>query len=247
MPATAESPICPSPVTTAQVFKDFFLAFRQKQGGASAGLAAFFQAFDHAYQLARTVRATNTPHLDVLGVFGMEFRELRHSDALAWFLRARSPHEQGSLFANALLQRIGLNRAPDENYHVLRERPEYTDVALYAPGHFSVFIENKVRHFESAQQVTGMVEAMSRWSDRHGIPRERRVAVFLTDSGIQPESGPKEDSFGFLLSNLHALSRVEVFECFLAALEKQPVCSPLLRGVLEAYLSSVRRLRARSF
>jgi hypothetical protein len=90
MPATAESPICPSPVTTAQVFKDFFLAFRQKQGGASAGLAAFFQVFDHAYQLARTVRATNTPHLDVLGVIPMRwlgFSGLAHHTSRVRFLQ----------------------------------------------------------------------------------------------------------------------------------------------------------------
>ncbi len=234
----------PAGSNDAQVLEAFFHTFRLQEETANVEMLTFFQAFDHSYQLARSTRASNTPHLDVLGVFGLEFKELRHSDALAWFLRPRSSHEQGHLFADALVRHLGLASLADENYEVLRERHDRTDVAVYSAGRFCVFIENKVRHSESDKQVIGMIESMSKLSDRLAIPREHRCAVFLTDSGAEPVSGPSQDSPGFLLANLFPLRRVDLFELFLGVLEKRPVYSPLLLGFLNAYLNSVRRLRA---
>jgi hypothetical protein len=132
----------------------------------------------------------------------------------------------------------------DENYFVLRERHERTDVAFYAPGRFAVFIENKVRHVETELQVTRMVESLARESGKHGILRERRFAIFLTDKGDKPVTGPAGDSAEFLHGNLISISRVQLFQLFRSALDEQPLHSPLLMNFMDSYLNAIRRIRA---
>lgn len=222
----------------------FFAAFREHGSTAVSRLAQFFTDFDHEYARSRDTRAATTPHFDVLRVFGLDFAELRHSDALAWFLDSEAEHEQGELFARTLLQLLGCPSSPAGRYTVQRERHGRTDVAFYAPGQFAVFVENKVRHTEREDQVTDMVRSLVRLSDSLAVPRAGRFAVFLTDSGAAPVTGPSADSPGFLLAHLKSLSRVGLMESFRAALAAQPVVSPLLLNFLDSYLTAIRRLRS---
>ena len=242
-PIAPSSAGVPRKKADAQALATFFAAFRQQASGASDEMASFFQKFAQDYRVARKDRAATTPHLDVLRVFGLEYAELRHSDVLAWFLRPTNEHEQGPLFANALLQHLGLEPISDENYFVLRERHERTDLAIYASGKFAIFIENKVRHTERDKQVSDMVHSMARVSQACRIPRDRRFAIFLTDSGAESVTGPDADSPEFLVSHLVAMRRVELFKCFRMALEGQPNHSPLLMNFINSYLNAVRRLR----
>jgi hypothetical protein len=227
----------------AMTLADFFEELRQENTDSAAELSVFFQQFEADYRNARSTRAITTPHLDVLRVFGLEFAELRHSDVLAWFLKPTTEHEQGPRFANALLRHLCVKPIADENYTVLRERHDHTDVALYASGRFAIFIENKVRHFEGKNQVSKMVESLVRVCRDYAIPRELRFAVFLTDKGAKPVTGPDGDSAEFLHGNLKSFSRVQLFQLFRSALEFQRH-SPLLMNFLDSYLNAICRLRA---
>lgn len=231
----------------AQELADFFADFRQQFSdqttARSREFKSFLQNFDHDYRIARKDRAASTPHFDMLRVFGLQFAELRHSDVLAWFLKPTTEHEQGSLFANALLRHFGMEPITSESYTVLRERHDRTDVTLYASGRFAVFIENKVRHWEREKQVSDMIESLVRVSIDLNIRREHRIAIFLTDKGAKPGTGPASDSAEFLLNNLKPLSRVDLFLLFRTALENQPVHSPLLMNFLDSYLNAIRHIR----
>jgi len=227
----------------SQSFAAVFDLFRAQDAGLASAMQSLFHSFEHAYRLDRKTRVATTPHLDLLGVFGFEFKELRHSDVFAWFLRPTAEHEQGSIFANALLKKLGLAPISDENYTVDRERHNRTDVALYSSGRFAIFIENKVRHDERDEQIRDMVKSLVCLSSACDVPRENRFAIFLTDSGKKPETGPDADSLGFTLQNLISMSRVDLFEAFRTALVEQPTYSPLLMNLIESYLNAIRRLR----
>jgi hypothetical protein len=183
-------------------FSKFFEMFRQHDAAPNADLLRFFERFERDYRHARVVRMPTTPHLNVLRVFGLEFRELRHSDALAWFLNPEAEHEQGALFANTLLHLLAEAPLEDERYCVERERHGRTDVTFYSPARFVVFIENKVRHIESDDQVKKIVLRLAKLSRDQAIPLERRFAVFLTDTGASPVTGPTSDSPDFLISRI---------------------------------------------
>ncbi|MDR3405903.1 MAG: PD-(D/E)XK nuclease family protein [Chthoniobacter sp.] len=223
---------------------EFFLQLRESRAESSGKLDSFFRLFESEFRQARIVRAANTPHLDVLRIFGLEFAELRHSDALAWFLRLRAEHEQGPLFINALLNLFKPGLKSSDRYTVHRERHDRTDVSVYAPSKFAVFVENKVRHSERERQVSDMVQSLVQVGTLFSIPREYRFALFLTENGAKPVTGPTEDSADFCVSNLMSLSRVELFEHFRRELGAQPVHSPLLLSFLDSYLNAIRRIRA---
>lgn len=230
-------------MSSASVLRDFFVAFNGACADSDTSLAQFFVCFDQAYQASRTERALTTPHLNVLKVFDLEFAELPHSAVLAWFLSPDSEHEQGPLFANALLNWFGKSPLWNDRYTVLRERHERVDVAAYAEGDFAIFVENKVRHSEREKQVADMIDSMEQVSLRLGIPTDRRLALFLTDTGVAPVTGPTSDSAGFLHSNLKSVRRVELFDRFREALVASPRYSPLLLNFLDSYLGAIRRLR----
>ena len=229
---------------TATRLAEFFTRFREQSVQSDEKFRAFFRRFDAEYREQRKTRAASTPHLDVLRVFGLEFAELRHSDAFAWFLDPRGEHEQGALFANAVLGLFDPKVAASERYTVRRERHGRTDVAFYARGEFAVFVENKVRHFEREEQVSDMVKSLVRRSKELDIPPRRRFALFLTDTGAEPVTGPAEDTAEFPKRNLQSRSRVALFEDLRAALVAQPVYSPLLLQFLDSYLHNIRRVRA---
>ncbi|CAN5656389.1 hypothetical protein BH09VER1_BH09VER1_56040 [soil metagenome] len=88
-----------------------------------------------------------------------------------------------------------------------------------------------------------MVASLEALSEERRIPLENRFAIFLTDSGKPPTSGPSSDSTGFRLENLRAISRIELFELFQTALYGRANRSPLLDAFLGSYLNAIRKIR----
>jgi hypothetical protein len=210
-----------------------------------------FELFDVQFKAARHERIAFTPHLDVLQIFGLTAAELRHSRVLAWFLNPFAEHEQGSVFLRALLRLLNDKGArfqttvptDSEDYIVERERHERTDISVYRSGRFAVFVENKVHHSERTLQVADMISALVKLADAEGIPLQSRFAVFLTDHGGSPETGPSDDVAGFDRRNLVPLRREDVFSAFYKALKNETIASPLLENLLSCYVNSIHRLR----
>jgi len=213
-----------APRSDSDLFSQFFREFHETLEQASGPqFEKLFREFDAAFKESRTQRVDSTPHLDVLQVFGLGMDELRHSRVLSWFLDADAEHEQGVLFAQALLRLVAGEQAPEildgEHYIVEREKHSRTDVSIYQRRRFAVFIENKVRASERTDQVKDMINSLVRLADAQRIPVSCRFAVFLTDDGREPTTKPSKDVSGFEPHNLKALSRVEVFDAFYRALE----------------------------
>ena len=227
-----------------QALEGFFNELRQSITRLDDQLSHFFEQFELSYTTARSARAATTPHLNVLRVFGLEFAELRHSAVLAWFLNPDAEHERGNLFANALLKLCGADPTTSANYSVDCERFGRVDVACLARGDFGVFIENKVCHHERPNQVRDMVDQLVKACEARSIPRERRIAVFLTDHGQPPGTGLSCDIPGFQIVNQKPLARVTVFESFRDALDGNSLKSPLLIGFLDSYLTAIRSIRS---
>src|SRR5258708_4517236 len=143
--ASVKNPSGPS----CELFSQFFLEFEKTLGKVSGPqFEKLFREFNAAFKESRTQRVGSTPHLDLLRVFGLRTDELRHSRVLSWFLDADAEHEQGALFAQALLRLVAGDQKAEitetQYYIVKREKHGRTDVSVYARQRFAVFIENKV-------------------------------------------------------------------------------------------------------
>ena len=199
-----------------------------------------FQEFTHAYQEARQTRASSTPHLNLLDVFGLATRELRHSSALAWFLRADAEHEQGSRFMAALLNLLGFPPPKDEHYTVHLEKPDRVDIAAVSSDEFAVFIENKVFAGEQETQFERLIDSLTAHADARGVPSQRRAAVFLTNDGREPATKPGSIHPSVLPFYLR---RDVVIDSFAKALAESPVKSPLLENLMKSYLHGISMLK----
>ena len=109
---------------------------------------------------------------------------------LAWLLAANATHMQGNLFFKHFLELLNLQNEGYESYsyEVDRERPDRIDISLYSVGNFSIFIENKVRHYEREDQLYDEYKSLQKWSEKWNIPKQNRHLVFLTPSGCAPIS-----------------------------------------------------------
>jgi hypothetical protein len=224
-----------SPQTYRSLFEDYDASLYLK----ADKFERFLKDFNSGYIAARASRAATTPHLNVLRIFGLGARELCHSRALAWFLRADGEHEQGGLFTNALLRLVNLPPVSTENYHVLLEKPDRVDVAIYAVREFAIFIENKVYAREQDTQFERLMKSLKKLSEARRIPTGRRVAVFLTNDGRPASTMPAKADPTIAVVNLR---RDVVFQAFSDALSALPVKSLLLEKLLEAYENSVTTL-----
>ena len=224
-----------SPQTYRNLFEDYEASLYLR----ARKVERFLKDFDSGYIAARASRAVTTPHLNVLGIFGLGARELCHSRALAWFLRADGEHEQGTLFINALLRLVNLPPVSTENYHVLLEKPDRVDVAIYAVREFALFIENKVYAKEQERQFERLTDSLKRLSEAKRIPPGHRVAVFLTNDGRPACTMPAKTDPTIAIVNLR---RDVVFRAFIDALSTLPVKSLLLEKFLEAYDSGLTTL-----
>ena len=238
-----------APKTDSESFLQFFRQFEALTDYSEPELKDLFDAFTTAFKNSRSKRVNSTPYLDVLQVFGLAQDELRHSRVLSWFLDPDAEHEQGPVFTEALLRLVAgkeipeLNRAAaSEDYIVEREKHKRTDVSVYRRKAFAVFIENKVRASERISQVNDMINELVRLADAERVPIPYRFAVFLTDEGREPTSGPFSDVARFDRRNLKSFRRVDIFDMFEEALNKRPVASPLLQNLLSCYLHAIRQL-----
>ena len=219
-------------------FERFFNGYEHSIAVAAQSIAKdfkqFFEGFECEYLLARKQRVDTTPNLNVLQVFGLTTRELRHSDALAWFLREDAEHEQGDLFLRALLKDLKVSVPQQISYAVDREKHGNIDISVYARNKFALFFENKIRdRKEEDKQFERLVKSLNRFSDANGIPEHARIAIFLTDDGRSPVTAPEHS---------HNMRRVELFGVFSEALQKAPARSPLLVRFLENYRREIKLL-----
>src|SRR5437899_3938315 len=123
-----------APRSDSDLFSQFFREFHETLEQASGPqFEKLFREFDAAFKESRTQRVDSTPHLDVLQVFGLGMDELRHSRVLSWFLDAE--HEQGVLFAQALLRLVPGEQAPEilagEHYIVERDNHRRPHLPTY--------------------------------------------------------------------------------------------------------------------
>jgi len=231
-------------VARGRSFERTFGAFERSIASAAKDVSnrfgCLFKDFAREYVRAREQRISSTPHLSVLQVFGLTTRELRHSDALAWFLREDAEHEQGDLFMRALLKRVGVIAPKRLIYTVEREKHGRIDVAAHAAGAFAVFMENKIRdRIERRYQFSDLVNSLVKFSDKNSIPDHARVAIFLTDDGRPPATAPTSKVENVIPCNL---ARVELFNLFKDELHRAPRKSFLLTTLLDSYLREIRHL-----
>ncbi len=225
--------------TSARIYRELFEDFEASLQVKAGEFDRLLDDFNSDYIAARASRAATTPHLDVLRVFGLGARELCHSRALAWFLRIDGEHEQGCLFINALLSLVNLPPVSTENYHVLLEKPDRVDVAIYAVREFALFIENKVYAKEQKMQFERLINSLKKLSEAKRIPTGRRVAVFLTNDGRGASTIPTKADPTIAVFNLR---RDVVVRAFAAAFSALPVKSLLLANLLDAYENSLTTL-----
>ncbi len=214
-------------------FEGYERSISQSARSVAGVFGRFIEIFDREYRHARQQRVLTTPNLSVLKVFGLRYRELRHSDALAWFLRENSEHEQGDLFLRAFLKQLSVKIPENIKYTVDRERHNNIDISAYAAGVFAIFIENKIRGREEEEdQFERLVESLNTFSKNNGIPEDARIAVFLTDDGRPPVTAPESS---------HNIRRIDLFDAFAEALQTAPN-SPLLVRFLENYCREIKML-----
>jgi len=229
--------------TDSNEFQDLLAAFDSTlRNGVSSRKAEYeglLEGFSDAFRNARHNRAATTPYLNVLSVFGLKSRELCHSRVVAWFLDPNETHEQGALFLKTFLRVLGLPSSGSDQAIVLLERPNRVDVSVFVPGSFAFCIENKVYHEESEGQFAKLIRTLKKEADSRNIPREAQAAVFLTNSGKDPESSESEPLEGI---KRKPISRLAVFEIFEDVLKTVPKKSVLLSSFLSAYINAIRDL-----
>lgn len=229
-----------NPQTRVQEFQKLFKLYEECATSNVIAVSGHFNAlvkeFDYEYRQARRKRAPTTPHLNVLDVFGVSTRELRHSDALAWFLREDGEHEQGDLFMRALLEHLGMPFPTQfDDYTVEREKHSRVDIAAWSRGKFAIFIENKIRDTpERDRQFDDLTQSLRSFSKANRIPEEARRAVFLTDSGREPTTGRTQ----------YNVKRLDLFVRFRDLLRRKPSeeKSVLLTHLLDSYIQGIQAL-----
>ena len=226
-------------IPLADTFRLVFDAFGKASPAGYKDWPALLGQFDVAFKTARKDRALETPFLNILDVFGLAARELCHSRIVEWFLKEDASHEQGSIFMECLLHRCGVPSATWINCTVQREKPSRVDIAAYKQRGFAVFIENKVRHHERAEQIADLQKELVKFSKAHQIPETHRIAVFLTDDGRPPTEHHKGPLAGFLPRNLYPIRRLDLFQEFQRSLAASAVKSKLLTSFLDAYVDAI--------
>lgn len=149
-------------------------------------------------QLRPMFRAQKTDQFNVFRILGIASDEMRHSRILAWLLEAESEHGQSSEFlkAFAALCGIALNSHDLLDYTVVTELAvleSIIDIAVYKPGSFLIYIENKVFAVEGNQQLLREFSDLRRLGAAMRVPETRQYAIFLTPTGREPVSaGPSQ-------------------------------------------------------
>ncbi len=128
---------------------------------------------------------------NLLALFKVKTREVRHSAFLAWLLDARESHKQGNLFLRAFLGacRPQLELAVPERYRVQTEfswLESRIDILIYRPGQFILYIENKTTSPDTADQPDREVRDLRRLGKRFGIPLTAQIPIYLTPTGRLP-------------------------------------------------------------
>jgi hypothetical protein len=225
----------------ARLFQTVIEAFAVAGVEDSKKWPSIISGFEVAFEQSRIDRSAYTPYLNILDVFGIKLRELRHSSVVEWFLKEDAEHEQGALFLNALAAHLGETNADFTKYHTQREKPDNVDIAAYKRDEFAIFIENKVKSGERPEQMTKLINALVKHGTKQNIGVDRRFAILLTESGGEAKTAPSVMPNGFNRNNLREMDRLTLFNVFSAALEnvKASHKSLLLVAFLGNYIETI--------
>lgn len=126
---------------------------------------------------------------NTLSLLRVEDAEEVHSGFLAWLLDATESHGCGTLFGETFVRLIGLAVDLQDRYRVRTEfagLESIIDVLVAREHDFLIYVENKVWSTEGIDQLAREYRDMSRLGGSLRVPDDRRVAVFLTPSGLSP-------------------------------------------------------------
>ena len=114
-----------------------------------------------------------------LEIFGISYKELQHSNFLAWFLDPNGSHKAGSYFLKSFINliempeeiKIRINLYDLENTKILREHKNIDILIINDSIHFTICIENKIKAGKSSTnqllEYYDKVESMWTESSNH--------------------------------------------------------------------------------
>lgn len=152
-------------------------------------LAHFLDAYREYFSKPGRPRRFN-----VLDVTGVGSDEVKHSSIVAWLLTPHGSHGRGPRFLELFLQaaNVGIASVDLAGCHVRTElcgTESRIDIAVYKPGRFLVYIENKTFAPEGDEQIDREYRDMLRFGRMLRVPPDKMFPVFLTPSGRLPVSG----------------------------------------------------------
>jgi hypothetical protein len=133
-------------------------------------------------------------NFNVLGILGLQSRELCHSRIIAWLLDWKShrfgTHGQGSLGFRLFLEALGLDTTWAQERYLLRTEVTgacaRTDLEISQSKRFIISIENKIWAQEGIDQTEREWRDMHERAKRMNVHPDNRVALFLTPRGHSP-------------------------------------------------------------
>lgn len=209
-------------------------AEQRRQRRQADRLQRMAELLNLAEQHGHRLRAKHPETVNVFKVLDVRHQESVHSDMLAWLLDAAAGHSQGPAFLLELLAccNSSVDRQALRRYHVRRELKgaEATiDIAVFSPGAFVVYIENKVYAPEQPHQVARELADLRRHARVLNVPLQSQLAIFLTPNGQEPISGDAHQ--------WRSLAYADLAHAFRPHVTRLP--TPKLQGFLADWLQIV--------
>jgi PD-(D/E)XK nuclease superfamily len=190
MPAWNPSPSTPLINHMAALISAVEALQAEKRQSLQAQVLDLLESFP---RLHREHLTASPPCFNLLDLCGVGTDERRHTAILAWLLDENASHAQGTRFFKAFAALCGLEPVfPSADYAVRAEFPGFesiTDIILFRAGDFFISIENKLLAAEGDDQLNREHRDLGRYAHSLGVPKSRRIAVFLTPQGREPQTG----------------------------------------------------------
>ncbi len=176
-------------MTQLEKMEDVIQEFRNLRTVQSAKkMAAMASVIEEYQEEKRFFYADKVDQFNLFQILGIHSYEIYHTRFLAWLLSCNSEHGQRDAFLQALLQASGveLRLHNESNYKVQSElyfQDAIIDIAIYRPGKFLIYLENKIFAGESELQLKREFEDMQGFGKAYAVPPDKRFAIFLTPEG----------------------------------------------------------------
>jgi hypothetical protein len=137
---------------------------------------------------------------NIFSILGIERKEIRHSNFLAWLLDPNGTHGLGPLFLKRFLRDIFLLDNPESANNVeldeartrnmeIRREWEYIDILLVSEN-LVICIENKVSSSDAPMQLKRYRETVRKY-----FPDQQATFVYLTPEGRNPNDEDEHNSY----------------------------------------------------